>query len=104
MIDDRDLFERAAQRFDPPTDAFGRFTRRRERRRRKQRVGAAVVAIAIVVIGIGSLVWSVRNPAEPVPANPPDAFAGVHGWIAVGGTSQIIAVNPDDPKQQAVLS
>jgi len=26
------------------------------------------------------------------------------GWIAMGGTSQIIAMNPDDPRQHAVLS
>ena len=104
MMDERDLFEHAARRFDPPTEAFERFTHRRELRHRNQRIRAAVVAVAIVIVGIGSLVWSVRHATKPLPANPPDAFADVHGWIAIGGRSQIIAVNPNDPAQHAVLS
>ena len=43
MIEERDLFERAAQRFDPPVDALERLFVQRDRRQRSRRVEPLVV-------------------------------------------------------------
>lgn len=104
MIDERDLFERAAARFDPPTDAFERFTDRRERRQRTRRVAAGVVSALVVLLMAAAVLWSLSKTEEDIPAPPPDVFAPVHGWIALGGTDRITAVDPLDPTRTKVLS
>jgi hypothetical protein len=44
MIEERDLFERAVQRFAPTDDALERLLNRRDRKRRNQRIAAGAVA------------------------------------------------------------
>ena len=103
MIDERDLFERAAAQFDPPVDAFDRFTVRRERHERNQRIVAGVVTF-IMALALAAAAWALRNPEEIRPGPTPDAFARVHGWIAVGGLSSMTGVDPSDPSQRTTLS
>jgi Tol biopolymer transport system component len=70
-MSDRELLERAASRFDPPGDAFERFTHLRDKRQRNKRIGAGVVAvvvIAIVAVGMSRALRhgeSTRRPAGP---------------------------------------
>lgn len=106
MIDDRELFERAAQRFDPPRDSFERFTRRQHRRRRNQRIGAAIVAIVVAALLFGGIARAIVTADQEQPVTPPstDIFARVHGWIAVGTSKGIEAIDPDDPQSSIHLS
>lgn len=72
MIEDRDLFERAAQRFAPPEDSFERFLDRRDRKVRNRRIAAAAVGIAIsvalaVAFTAASLLRSELRPADETP-------------------------------------
>jgi Tol biopolymer transport system component len=70
-MSDRELLERTASRFDPPDDAFERFTRLRDKRQRNKRIGAGVVAvvvIAVVAVGMSRALrhtGSTRRPAGP---------------------------------------
>ena len=105
MIDERDLFARAAERFDPPRDAYQRFQRREDRRQRNRRVGAVVLAavlVAAVFGGIGLAIMDGRRHETIAP--PPSMFDQVRGWIAVGDHSGIEAVNPDQPRQTVLLT
>ena len=103
MIDEGDLFERSAAQFDPPADALERFIARRERHERNRRLAAAIVAAVIVGAIAAAAALFLRNPTEIKPAPAPDAFAGMHGWIAVGGTDQITAVDPTGQSPNRVL-
>ena len=70
MIDDRELFERAVQRFAPAERSFERLVARRDRRKRNQRITAAVVGIAAalaVALTGASLLRSESRPAGPNP-------------------------------------
>src|SRR5437867_2172895 len=78
MIEDRDLFVRASLRFDPPPDAFERFSRRRNRRRRNQRIGTTVVALMVAVAALGTLARALRT-TQPV-ATPTPPVAATFSW------------------------
>lgn len=104
MIDERDLFERAASRFDPPTDAFERFTSRRERHRRNQRLVAGGVAVLVMLFVAGALAWAARTPVTPVPATPPGAFTDIHGWIAYGAGGSVRAADPSGMQPSVLVS
>ena len=67
MIDERELFERAAGRFDPPTDAWDRLHRRRDRKRRNQRVAAGALSLALVAAGLGVVISVLRDADRPLP-------------------------------------
>lgn len=69
MIDDRDLFERASLRFDPPPGGLERLLRRRDRRRRARRILSAVMALIISVAATGALIAAFRS-GRTVPATP----------------------------------
>ena len=56
MIDERDLFVRAAERFDAPTDAYQHFQEREGRRERRQRVGAAAIGLVVVLVLVGGFI------------------------------------------------
>jgi Tol biopolymer transport system component len=81
----------------PPT------LRPRARRRIATTVGATLVVVVALIIGSIVAVQSIRTSAPPRPANPgptPEQlgrFARVHGWIAYGDGSQIVAVDPTHP-------
>jgi hypothetical protein len=66
----QDLFERAAQRFDPPVGAWEGLGRRRDRKRRNQRIASAVLALIIAVVAIGGLFSSFRRGVHHEPASP----------------------------------
>lgn len=83
MIDERELFERTAERFEPPPDAFDRFTKRRVRRQRTRRVSAGVVALAIALAVAGWLGETVRSAPDVTPAPPTHGiFDAMVGRIA----------------------
>jgi WD40-like Beta Propeller Repeat len=105
MIDERDLFVRASQRFDPPTDAYERFNHRRDRRRRNQRLGAFVVAVVVAVAVFGGIARAIQGARRTKPIAPtPTLFDQVHGWIAVGTRSGIEAIDPDHPSRRIPLT
>ena len=68
MIEDRDLFERAATWFDPPGDILERMTLRRDRRRRNRRLGTAAMALIVAAISAAVLVRAFGNVGRHVPA------------------------------------
>ena len=74
MIDDRDLFERAAQRFAPAEGSFERLLDRRDRKQRNKRVSAGVVALLLAVLVIGAALRAIdasrTAPATPNPLPP----------------------------------
>jgi WD40 repeat protein len=83
MIEERELFERAVQRFAPADGSFERLIDHRDRKKRNQRIAAAVVGIAAalaVAITGASLLRSASQPATPTPAPTPSngdvAFVG----------------------------
>src|SRR5262249_25000571 len=71
VIDERDLFVRAAERFDPPADAYLRFQQREDRHQRYRRVGAVVVGIAVVVALAGGFVAAWRGAQRQKPITTP---------------------------------
>lgn len=77
MIDDRELFERASLRFDPPHGGLERLLRRRDRKRRNQRIGAGVLAIIVALVSFAALTRAFNNterPADPTPSPAETAF------------------------------
>ena len=79
MIEERELFERAAQRFAPAEDSFERLLHRRDRKQRNKRVTAGVVALLLAVLVIGAALRAIdasrTAPATPMPL-PPSASNG----------------------------
>jgi Tol biopolymer transport system component len=71
MIDDRELFDRAIQRFVPPERSFDRLVRRRELKRRNRRIAATVVALGLFVAIVASFAVSIElrrsQPLRQVP-------------------------------------
>jgi len=84
MIDERELFERAAARFEPPTDAFDRFVDRRRRVQRNRRITAGVIALLVAAAAAGSLGYEIRSAPPVVQPAPPGVgiFEPMRGWIA----------------------
>jgi len=104
MIDERELLQRAAERFTPPEDAFERFSGRSRKHRRNQRIVSGVVAVAVAAIVAGALAVALRAHQQTMPATPPDLFTRVQGWIAVGSQNGIEAIDPNEPKRSILLS
>src|SRR6476620_3718470 len=99
MIDERVLFARAAERFDPPRDAYERFQRREDRRQRNRRAGTIVVAIVVMAIVFGSIARAIGGGQRERPVTPaPSAgiFDPVRGWIAYFDPS-VVPVSAVDP-------
>jgi Tol biopolymer transport system component len=69
MIDDRELFERASLRFDPPEGGLERLLRRRDRKRRNQRIGAGALAIILALVSFVALTraFNTERPAAESP-------------------------------------
>jgi Tol biopolymer transport system component len=70
MIDDRELFERASLRFDPPEGGLERLLLRRDRKRRNQRIGAGALAIILALVSFAALIRAfgdAERPANPTP-------------------------------------
>jgi Tol biopolymer transport system component len=72
VIEDRDLFERAVERFAPPERSFERLVVRRDRKQRNKRVAAGVVATVVALAGIGAVLRAFdagsTTPADPIPS------------------------------------
>jgi MYXO-CTERM domain-containing protein len=62
---EHDLVERASARFDPPSDGFERFSRRRERKQRNQRMGTIALAVLIMVALVGAFLGSYTRSEQP---------------------------------------
>jgi len=89
MIDQRERYERAFARFEPPPDAFGRFLTYHDRRRQRRQVTAGVVGIAVFVAAI---VLVASSPFERTDA------PGVPGAGAATGPS----VPPDPDRASSI--
>jgi Tol biopolymer transport system component len=85
VIEERDLFERAVQRFAPAEDSFERLLDRRDRKRRNKRVTAGVVALLLAVLVIGAALRAIDvsrtapatpNPLPPLMSNGDISFVG----------------------------
>jgi len=107
MIDERDLFVRAAERFDPPEDAYQRFVAREDRHQRNRRTGAAVAAILVIALVFGGIALAILQAQRQRTVSPPPPagiFDPVRGWIAVGTDKGIEAINPDQPSERVLLT
>src|SRR5262245_18317046 len=107
MIDERDLFLRAAERFDSPPDAYQRFVAREARHQRNRRTGAAAVAIVVMALVFGGIAGAILRAQRQRPISPPPPagiFAPVRGWITVGTEKGIEAINPDRPAESVLLT
>ena len=74
MIEDRDLFERAVQRFVPTAGSFDRLASRRDRKRRNKRIAAGIVGILVAIAGFGAVLRAIEAdrgmPVAPEPSLP----------------------------------
>lgn len=99
MIEDRDLFERAVQRFAPPDQALERLLNRRDRKRRNERIAAGTVGIAValaVALTGASLIRSEPLPIDepPVPVRNGEIVL-VKGFFWRPNTDpELVAVDP----------
>ncbi len=115
MIDDRDLFERAAQRFAPVEGSFERLLDRRDRKQRNKRVSAGVVALLLAVLVIGAALRAIDAnrtvPATPNPL-PPSVSNGDISFVGsnlidfsddLDDTGIVFAVDPAGGKPRKLL-
>lgn len=79
MIDQRERFERAFQRFEMPEPAFERLARRRERKQRNQRVAAGAVGLVVFVASV----WAVTS-RDPAGSERTPGSSGGPGPVATG--------------------
>src|SRR5215831_4207558 len=105
MIDERDLFVRAAERFDPPEHAYQRFVAREDRHQRNRRTGAIVVAIVVIALAFGGIARAILRAQRQQTITPPPAgiFGAVRGWVVVGTSKGLVAIDPNDPTRRVVL-
>src|SRR5215471_16980605 len=102
MIDERDLYQGAIDKFPPPERSFELLGRRRERKQRNKRISAGVVALAIVALSAAGFMKAFgglgETPAtQPTPSRDMGIFTGLGGWIAYNTGDGIWAVDPQRP-------
>jgi len=88
MIEDRDLFERAVQRFVPPEGSFERLVTRRDRKQRNKRITAGVVALFLALVVIGAALRAI-DASSPTPATPNPFPTASNGDVAFVGDNVI---------------
>ena len=88
MIEERDLFEGAVQRFTPPDGSFERLLGRRDRKKRNQRIAAGVVALLLTFVVIGAALRAI-DASTPIPATPSPSPSASNGDIAFVGSNLI---------------
>lgn len=88
MIEDRDLFERAVQRFAPAEDSFERLLDRRDRKQRNKRISAGIVALLLAVLVIGAALRAI-DASRTVPAMPHPLPPASNGDISFVGSNLI---------------
>ena len=86
MIEERELFDRAVLRFEPPADHFERLVGRRDRKQRNQRVTAGVVAMVLILLVIGVALRAIDRSPTPATPTPPTT---TNGNIAFVGANVI---------------
>jgi hypothetical protein len=86
MMYDRELFERASLRFDPPQGELERLLRRRDRRRRNRRIASAIAALLIATAALGIL-FKVFESGERQPASGPITPSNVSDLRLLGSSS-----------------
>jgi Tol biopolymer transport system component len=85
MIEDRDLFDRAVQRFAPADGSFERLVTRRDRKRRNKRIAAGIVGILVAFVGIGAALRAIdADRGMPVAPGPSVPRHAENGDIAFG--------------------
>ena len=88
MIEERDLFEGAVQRFTPPDGSFERLLGRRDRKKRNQRIAAGVVALLLTFVVIGAALRAI-DASRPTPATPNPPPSVSNGDISFVGSNLI---------------
>ena len=88
MIDDRELFDRAVQRFAPADGSFERLITRRDRKQRNKRVTAGVVALLLAAVVIGAALRAIQT-GPPVPVTPTPSPSASNGDISFVGSNLI---------------
>jgi WD40 repeat protein len=88
MIEERELFERAVQRFAPVDGSFERLLDRRDRRQRNKRVTAGVVALLLAALVIGAALRAIQA-GPPVPVTPTPSPSASNGDVSFVGSNLI---------------
>jgi dipeptidyl aminopeptidase/acylaminoacyl peptidase len=88
MIEDRDLFEGAVQRFAPPDGSFERLVSRRDRKQRNKRIAAGVVALLLTLVVIGAALRAI-DVSTPTPLTPSPSPSASNGDVAFVGSNLI---------------
>jgi dipeptidyl aminopeptidase/acylaminoacyl peptidase len=88
VIDDRELFDRAVQRFAPADGSFERLLDRRDRKQRNKRVTAGVVALLLAVLVIGAALRAI-DAGRTAPATPNPSPSVSNGDINFVGSNLI---------------
>ena len=88
MIDERELFERAVQRFAPADGSFERLMTRRDRKKRNKRITAGIVALLLAAIVIGAALRAIQT-GPPVPVTPTPSPSASNGDVGFVGSNLI---------------
>ena len=88
MIEERELFERAVQRFAPVDGSFERLLDRRDRKQRNKRVAAGVVALLLAALVIGAALRAIQA-GPPVPVTPTPSPSASNGDVSFVGSNLI---------------
>ena len=88
MIEERELFERAVQRFAPVDGSFERLLDRRDRKQRNRRITAGVVALLLAAVVIGAALRAIQT-GPPVPVTPTPSPSASNGDVSFVGSNLI---------------
>jgi Tol biopolymer transport system component len=106
MIDDRELFERASLRFDPPPGELERLLRRRDRKRRNQRIGAGALAIILALVSFVALTRAFSNTERPADESPlrRDGEIITYTGSDARDIGDLVAQDPDTGKVRTLVA
>jgi TolB protein len=95
VIDERDLFERAATWFDPPGDILERMGVRRDRRRRNRRIRSAALALVVALLVVAGLLKAFAHVAQRTPAVKPPTGTVLFSRSTGEPETHLYAIGPD---------
>ncbi|HYH27141.1 MAG TPA: hypothetical protein VEA19_00015 [Actinomycetota bacterium] len=98
----RDLLERRASGYAPPSDSFERVLDLHRRRDRNRRVGTAVVALVVAAVGIGGFLQAFSSGLIRA-SDPRSAFLGIWETKDADGSSPQMTVRAAEDEGLAIV-